>query len=184
MLSRMNLTLSALALSNGLNLGTRSRAANADVNLDGQTLYILNSHHGVMREGMVWYSFSKPKSKQGIPPIPSSISPVQVQQPSCGQSQQGGWAVDVRVVAEPRPADLAGRREPRLDERVTRFPTSDPNVGSTAERSLDRQARARSRAAGSTGFERTAVVERHNVLGRRESNNRRKVSADRPIPSV
>ena len=41
MLSRMNLTLSALALSNGLNLGTRSLAANADVNLDGQTLYIL-----------------------------------------------------------------------------------------------------------------------------------------------
>ena len=38
MLSRKNLTLSALVLSNGLNLGTRSRAANADVNLDGQTL--------------------------------------------------------------------------------------------------------------------------------------------------
>ena len=52
MLSRMNLTLSALALSNGLNLGTRSRAANADVNLDGQTLYILSSHHDVMREGV------------------------------------------------------------------------------------------------------------------------------------
>ena len=89
MLSRKNLTLSALVLSNGLNLGTRSRAANADVNLDGQTLRILNSHHDVMREGMVWYSFSKPKSKQGIPSIPSSISPVQVQQPSCGQPQHG-----------------------------------------------------------------------------------------------
>ena len=85
MLSRMNLTLSALALSNGLNLGTRSSAANADVNLDGQTLYILNSHHGVMREGMAWYSFPKPKSKQESPSIPGSISPVQVQQPSCGQ---------------------------------------------------------------------------------------------------
>ena len=40
MLNRTNLTLSALALSNGLNLGTRSLAANADVNLDGQTSYI------------------------------------------------------------------------------------------------------------------------------------------------
>ena len=109
MLSRKNLTLSALVLSNGLNLGTRSRAANADVNLDGQTLRILNSHHDVMREGMEWYSFSKPKSKEGIPPIPGSISPVRVQQPSCGQPQQGGWAVDVRVLAKARPADLAGR---------------------------------------------------------------------------
>ena len=32
MLNRTNLTLSALALSNGLNLGTRSLAANASVN--------------------------------------------------------------------------------------------------------------------------------------------------------
>jgi hypothetical protein len=156
MLSRMNLTLSALALSNGLNLGTRSSAANADVNLDGQTLYILNSHHGVMREGMVWHSFSKPKSKQGIPSIPGSISPVQVQQPSCGQPQQGGWAVDVRVLAETRPANLAGRCEPRLDHRVTRFPTSDPCVGNTADRGLDYQAQARPRVPGSTGLYRTA----------------------------
>ena len=156
MLSRKNLTLSALVLSNGLNLGTRSRAANADVNLDGQTLYILMSHHGVMREGMAWYSFSKPKSKQGIPSIPGSISPVQVQQPSCGQPQPGGWAVDVCVLVEPRPADLVDRREPRLDDRVTRFPTSDTNVRSTSERSLARQALASSRVPGSTGFHRTA----------------------------
>ena len=94
MLSRKNVTLSASALSNGLNLGTRSRVANADVNLDGQTLYILHSHHGVMREGMVWYSFSRPKSKEGIPPIPGSISRVQLQQPSCAPLQQGGRAVD------------------------------------------------------------------------------------------
>jgi hypothetical protein len=156
MLSRMNLTLSALALSNGLNLGTRSRTANADVNLDGQTLCILNSHHGVMREGMVWHSFSKPKSKPGIPSIPSSVFPVQVQQPSCGQPQQGGWAVDVRITAETRPADLAGRCEPRLDDRVTRFPTSDLVVGSTASRSPERRVRAKSTVPGSTGFYRTA----------------------------
>jgi len=157
MLSRKNLTLSALVLSNGLNLGTRSRAANADVNLDGQTLYILNSHQGLMREGMDWYSFSKPKSKHGIPSISSSISPVQVQQPSCGQPQQGGWAVEVCDLAEARPADLFGRCEPRLDGRVTRFPTSDPTVGSTSERrSLGCQANKRSRVPGSNGFHRTA----------------------------
>jgi hypothetical protein len=156
MLSRKNLTLSALVLSNGLNLGTRSRAANADVNLDGQALRIFNSHHGVMREGMEWYSFSKPKSKPGIPSVPSSISPVQVQQPSCGQPQPGGWAVGVCALTEARPAYLVGRPEPRLDDRVTRFPTSDPNVGSTSERSLDCQALASSRVPGSTGFHRTA----------------------------
>jgi hypothetical protein len=156
MLSRMNLTLSALALSNGLNLGTRARAANADVNLDGQTLYILNSHHGVMREGMAWYSFSKPKSKQESPSIPGSISPVQVQQPSCGQPQPGGWAGNICVPAEARPADLFGRREPRLADRVTHFPTSDPTVGSASERSLDCQVITRSRVPGSTGLDRTA----------------------------
>jgi hypothetical protein len=156
MLSRKNLTLSALVLSNGLNLGTRSRAANADVNLDGQTLCILNSHHDVMREGMEWYSVSKPKSKQGIPFIPNSISPVQVQHPRCGQPQPGGWVVDVCVLTDARPANLVGRREPRLDDRVTRFPASDRNVGSSSERGLARQASATPRAPGSTGFHRTA----------------------------
>ena len=38
MLNRTNLTLSALALSNRLNLGTRSLAANASVNDGDQTL--------------------------------------------------------------------------------------------------------------------------------------------------
>jgi hypothetical protein len=140
MLSRMNLTLSALVASNGLNLGTRSRAANADVNLDGQTLYILTSHHDVMREGVKRHSFSKPKSKQGVRFIPGSISPVQVQQPSCDPWQQGGWAVSGCSVTDPRPADLAATCEPRRDERVSRFPTRVPSAGSTARRDLDCQA--------------------------------------------
>ncbi len=143
MLSRKNLTLSALVLSNGLNLGTRSRAAIADVNLDGQTLYILNSHHDVMREGVVQYSFSKPKSKPGMPSIPGSISPVQVQQPSCAMWQQGGWAVEGCDVTDPRPADLADTCEPRPDDRVTRFPTLPNCVGNTARRGLECQAIAR-----------------------------------------
>ena len=161
MLSRMNLTLSALALSNGLNLGTRSRTANADVNLDGQTLYILNSHHGVMREGMVHTSFSKPKSKVGKQPIPSSISPVQVQQPSCASWQQGGWAVDGCDVSEPRPADLVGTCEPRPGDRVTRFPTLALFVGNTARRGLDYfQALPRAKAAGKNGRIRRAARRR------------------------
>jgi hypothetical protein len=157
MLSRKNLTLSALVLSNGLNLGTRSRAANADFNLDGQTLYILTSHHGVMREGVVQYSFSKPKSKQRVRSIPGSISRVQIQQPSCASWQRGGWAVDDRVVAEPRPADLAGRREPRPDDRVTRFPTLLAIVGTPPATGLaERQAAARVKVAGITSRGRAA----------------------------
>jgi hypothetical protein len=147
MLSRMNLTLSALALSNGLNLGTRACAANADVNLDGQTLYIQHSHHGVMREGMVPTSFSKPKSKVGIKSIPSSISPVQVQQPSCTSWQRGGWAVEGCDVSEPRPADLTGMFEPRRDVRVTPFPALELFAGNPARRGLERQAPAAGKVA-------------------------------------
>ncbi len=74
MLNRTNLTLSALALSNGLNLGTRSLAANASVNDGDQTLRIRHSHHDVMRERMVWYVVSSnPKPKYAIPAIPSSF---------------------------------------------------------------------------------------------------------------
>ncbi len=156
MLSRKNLTLSALVLSNGLNLGTRSRTAIADVNLDGQTLYILNSHHDVMREGVVEYPFSKPKSKPGVPSIPSSISPVQIQQPSCTTWQQGGWAVEGCDVTEPRPADLADTCEPRPGDRVTRFPTLPNRVGNTARRGLDFQAIARAAASSATDRDRTA----------------------------
>jgi hypothetical protein len=157
LLNRTNLTLSALALSNGLNLGTRARAARADVNLDGQTSYILLSHHDVMREGMEWsFGISKPKSKLAIPPIPGSISPVQLPQLSCVQSQQGGCAVDVRVDADPRPADLIGRREPRLERRVTSVPTVIPTGGTTTERSPIRRMRTWSRTSGSPGSYRTA----------------------------
>ena len=50
MLDRTNLTLSALALTSGLNLGTRSLAANASVNTNGDSR-IRHTHHGLMREG-------------------------------------------------------------------------------------------------------------------------------------
>jgi hypothetical protein len=80
MLNRTNLTLSALALSNRLNLGTRSLAANAGVNHGAQTLCILHSYHDVMRERMVWYVVSSiAKPRHAIPAIPGSLSKVQQQ---------------------------------------------------------------------------------------------------------
>jgi hypothetical protein len=81
MLNRTNLTLSASALSNGLNLGTRSLAALAGVNNDRTTLHICPSHQDVMRERMGWYVvFSIPGPRYAIPAIPVSFSPVQRRQ--------------------------------------------------------------------------------------------------------
>ncbi len=75
LMNRTNLTLSALALSNGLNLGTRALAANAGVNDGDQILRLRHSHHDVKRERMVWYVVSSiPKSMHAIPTIPSSFS--------------------------------------------------------------------------------------------------------------
>jgi hypothetical protein len=82
MLNRTNLTLSASALSNGLNLGTRSLAADAGVNNDGTTLPVCPSHQDVMREGMVWYVVSSiPRPKYAVPAIPGPFFPVQRRQP-------------------------------------------------------------------------------------------------------
>jgi len=89
MLNRTNLTLSALALSNRLNLGTRSLAACAGVNTGDTTLRIRPSHHDVMREGMEWYVvFSNPKPRYAIPAIPCSFSPVRERQLRSVTSQQ------------------------------------------------------------------------------------------------
>jgi len=95
MLNRTNLTLSALALSNGLNLGTRSLAANAGVNDGDTTLRICPSHHDVMREGMEWYVvFSNPKPRYASPTIPSSFSAVQQCQSGYVASQRSGIGMD------------------------------------------------------------------------------------------
>ena len=75
LMNRTNLTLSALALSNGLNLGTRSLAVNASVNDGDLTLRIRHSHHDVMRERMVWYVVSSIiKPMYAIPAIPAHFS--------------------------------------------------------------------------------------------------------------
>ncbi len=76
MLNRTNLTLSAL--SNRLNLGTRSLALNAGVNDGDQALRIRHLHHDVMRDRMVWsVVVPVPTGERDIPPIPGSILPVQ-----------------------------------------------------------------------------------------------------------
>jgi hypothetical protein len=137
MFNRTNQTLSALALSNRLNLGTRSLAANAGVNHGALTLSIRLSHHDVMREGMVWYvvsSISKPR--YAIPAIPGSFSQVQQPRFSCATLQQVGIAADVRVESHPRPADLVDRLEPRVDDRDSRFRTTVPTERNTTMRAL------------------------------------------------
>jgi hypothetical protein len=84
LLNRTNLTLSALASSNGLNLGTRSLAVNASVNDGDQTPRVRQYHHDVMREQMVWYCVpSIPKPNGAIPAISSSFFQRQQRQSSC-----------------------------------------------------------------------------------------------------
>jgi len=79
-LNRTNLTLSAL--SNRLNLGTRSLVLGTGVNHGGNTLRLRHYHHDVMRDRMVWYVVSSfGSSKYDIPPMPDSIIPGPQQRP-------------------------------------------------------------------------------------------------------
>lgn len=112
MFNRTNLTLSARTLSNRLNLGTRSLALVANVKNNGRTPRTRQTHHDVLREGMVWYErFTIMPQGSIIPPIPGSLSQQQGQ-PGCLTGQPGPVADDVRVIPDPRPADLVGRPEP------------------------------------------------------------------------
>ena len=142
LMNRTNLTLSALAFSNGLNLGTRSLAANASVNDGDQTLRTRHSHHDVMRERMVWYVVSSiPKPMYAIPAIPGSFFQQQQRPSSCLTSPQGEVAVDVSVIPVPRPADLVGRPEPCVRVGVTRIlpvsVASSERSSSSCERSSE-----------------------------------------------
>ena len=142
MLNRTNRTLSALALSNRLNLGTRSLAANASVNRGDQTVLVRRTHHGVMHDGMMWYRvFPVPKSGTVIPSISDSISQSSQSQLSCVAEPQGLVAVDVRVEPEPRPADLVGR--PELCDFV-----GIARLKRTARRAAEKSAAARSATSG------------------------------------
>ncbi len=157
LLNRTNLTLSALALSNGLNLGTRSLAVNASVNTGDQTLRTRLTHHDVMRERMVWYvvsSISKPM--YAIPAIPGSFSPEQPSQWSCVTLPRGSVADDVCVEPDPRPADLVGRRERRVFDRHPSFGTMVPPAGSPTRDASGCKSRSGWKSAGIHGLKRTA----------------------------
>ena len=86
MLNRTNLTLSAL--SNRLNLGTRSLVLNTGVNTNGQTLRIRTSSHDrhVMRSGIEWnVAWFHAPMKYDISPRPGSMIPGIPQRPvRCG----------------------------------------------------------------------------------------------------
>jgi hypothetical protein len=157
LLNRTNLTLSALALSNGLNLGTRSLAVNASVNDGDLSLRIRHSHQDVMRERMVWYVVSSiPKPTDAIPAIPSSFSQ-QFQQPlSRVTLPQGYVAVTVCVEPESRPADLVGRLEPCVLDRDPSIGTIVPSKGNPIRGASGSKSRPGLKSAGIYGLKRTA----------------------------
>jgi hypothetical protein len=156
-LNRKNLTLSALALSNGLNLGTRSRAVNASVNGGDRSLRTRQPHHDVMRERMVWYVVpSIPKPKFAIPANPSSFSQEKPCQWSCMTLPQGNVAVDVRVVSDPRPADLVGRLEHCVLDQYPSFGTIVPPTGNLTRGASGSRSRPGLKSAEIQGLKRTA----------------------------
>jgi hypothetical protein len=157
LMNRTNLTLSALALSNGLNLGTRSLAVNASVNDGDLTLRTRHSHHDVMRERMVWHVVSSIiQPMYAIPAIPGSLFQHQQRPSSCVTSPQGEVAVDVSVIPVPRPADLVGRRERCVFDRDPSFGTIVPPAGNPTTGANGSRSRPGLKSAGINGSKRTA----------------------------
>jgi hypothetical protein len=157
MLNRMNLTLSARALSNRLNIGTRSLAVNASVNLGAKPQNIRQSHHGVMRDGMMW-SGTDPIPPIGpmFPRIPSSFSPAP-QRPSQDAAMQRSCLVaDVQVLFELRPDSLVERPELNVSDCYPRFRTTTriTQTRKAATRYLD--SRLRSKLSWLRGLKRDA----------------------------
>jgi hypothetical protein len=102
MLNRMNLTLSAL--SNRLNLGTRSLVLNTSVNNGGQTLRIRHSHYDVMRERMAWHVVSSfIQVKYAIPAITGSFFPDSQCLVPCVSQGESRPADACHVEPQPRP---------------------------------------------------------------------------------
>ena len=157
MLNRTNLTLSALALSNRLNLGTRSLAANASVNKDDQAQYIRQSHHGVMRDGMMWPGADPiPHIGPAFRPIPSSFSFLP-QCPSRDVAVQQSCAVaDVQVLFEPRPDNLAERPERAVSDCYRGFTTITTRERGRKQQLLLLDSRLRSRLSRLGGLKRDA----------------------------
>jgi len=144
MFNRTNLTLSARTLKNRTNLGTRSLALNANVKNVGRTLRTRQVHHDVLREGMVWYDvFPIMPVGYSIPSIPGSFS-LQQCQPGRLTRQPGSMAERVRVIPDPRPADLVGRLEPCVRVGVPGSLPVPVAVSERSSRSSERSSRLRS----------------------------------------
>ena len=102
MLSRMNLTLSAL--TNRLNLGTRTLVLNASGNNGKTTLRIRHLYHDVMRQRMVWcVVLSFTSERYDIPPMPDSIIPGPQQRPIRYAGQDASRSACQRRV-QPKPS--------------------------------------------------------------------------------
>ena len=177
MLNRTNLTLSALALSNRLNLGTRSLAANAGVNMGDKIRYIRQPHHGVMRDGMMWPDVNPiPQIGSAFPRTSSSFS----REPQCPSADvavpRSCCVVDVQVLVEPRPDNLADRPERRLSYCD---PRSEPIT--TIKRSrrqlvllLDSRLRSKLSRTGSLKREALATAPALQLAAARQATNGRK----------
>ena len=142
MINRKNQTLSALALSNRLNLGTRSLAVNAGVNHGDQILCILHSPHDIMRDGTAWYVVSSiPKTRYAMPICPGSFSEIEQHPFRCVPEQQRDLSADGRVESEPRPTGCAVR--PRLQADGDRkIPAIVPASWNATTRQSGREARS------------------------------------------
>ena len=70
------------------------------------------------------------------------------------KAHQGVVAVDVPVIVEPRPADLADRPEPTDRDCLERFPTFLAAPTRTAKRGLECQASLTRKTCGKHGFSR------------------------------
>ena len=112
MLSRMNLTLSAL--TNRLNLGTRTLVLNASGNNGKTTLRIRHLHRDVMRQRMVWcvVSFIDPK-RYDIPPVPGSTIPGSQQRSSRCAGQEASRPACQRSV-QPKLSQATPIKQARL----------------------------------------------------------------------
>ncbi len=113
MLSRMNRTLSAL--TNRLNLGTRTLVLNASGNNGKTTLRIRHIHHDVMRQRMVWCVESSFTSERyDIPPMPDSIVPGPQQPPIRCADQEPSRSACQRS-AQPKPSQARPLKQARPD---------------------------------------------------------------------
>ena len=131
MLSRINLTLSAL--TNRLNLGTRTLVLNASGNNGKTTLRIRHLHHDVMRQRMVWCvvpSFTS--ERYDIPPMPDSIIPGPQQRPIRCAGQDASRSACQRSV-QPKPSQArpieAGQARPAPTRVLLRLGGQDRGFG-------------------------------------------------------